>query len=74
MRGYWKFDQSLLDDNLFLTRTESFITDFFRHNIGDPLIVWATFKCAFRGHAIQDSSIKQNKFISKESILTKEID
>jgi exonuclease III len=26
---YWKFNQSLLNDNLFLTRTESFLTDFF---------------------------------------------
>ena len=53
-RGYWKFNQSLLDDKLFRTRTEEFITDFFRHNIGtaDPLTVWDTFKCAFRGHAI----------------------
>jgi exonuclease III len=75
-RGYWKFNQSLLDDKLFRTRTEEFITDFFRHNIGtaDPHIVWDTFKCAFRGHAIQYSSIKQKQFRSKESILTKEIE
>jgi hypothetical protein len=34
---------------------------FFLHNMGttDPLIVWDTFKCAFRGHAIQYSSLKQ---------------
>ena len=53
-RGYWKFNQSLLDDKLFLTRTKSFITDFFRHNIGmaDPLTVWDTFKCAFRGNSV----------------------
>ena len=42
---------------------------FLRHN---PLTVWDTFKCAFRGHAIQYSSLKQKKFRSKESILTKE--
>jgi hypothetical protein len=75
-RGYWKFNQSLLDDNLFITRIEEFITDFFRHNIGtaDPLILWDTFKCAFRGNAIQYSSVKQKQFRSKESILTKEIE
>ena len=61
---------------MFLTRTGEFITDFFRHNIGtaDPLIVWDTFKCAFRGHAIQYSLIKQKQFRSKESILTKKIE
>ena len=32
-RGYWKFNQSLLDNNLFRTRTEEFIIDLFRHNI-----------------------------------------
>ena len=71
-----EFNQSLLDDTLFRTRTEEFTTDFFRHNIGtaDPFIVWDTFKCAFRGHAIQYSSIKQKQFRSKESILTKEIE
>jgi hypothetical protein len=48
----------------------------FRHNIGtaDPLTVWDTFKCAFRSHSIQYSSIKQKQFRSKESILTKEIE
>ena len=61
---------------MFRTRTEEFITDFFRYDIGtaDPLIVWDTFKCAFRGNAIQYSSIKQRQFRSKESILTKEIE
>jgi hypothetical protein len=74
-RGYWKFNQSLLADKLFRSQAEEFITDFFRHNIGtsDPFIVWDTFKCAFRGHAIQYSSIKQKQFRSKVSILTKEI-
>ena len=38
----------------------------------DPLIVWDTFKCAFRGHAFQYSSLKQKQFRSKESILTNE--
>ena len=75
-QGYRKCNQSLLDDNLFITRTEEFITDFSRHKIGtaDPIIVWETFKCAFRGHAIQYSSIKQKQFRSTESILTKEIE
>jgi hypothetical protein len=61
---------------LFITRTKSFITGFFRNNIGteDPLIVWDTFKCAFIGHAVQYSSIKQKQVRSKESILTKEIE
>ena len=69
-QGYWKCNQSLLDDKLFRTRTEEFITDFFRHNIGtaDPLIVWDTFKCSFRGHAIQYSSIKQKQFRSRVHI------
>jgi hypothetical protein len=57
-RGYWKLNQSLLDDNLFLTRTEEFMTDFFRHKIGtaDPLTVQDTFKCAFRGNAFNNSN------------------
>ena len=70
-------NQSLLDGNFyFLTRTEEFITDFLQHNIGtaDPLIVWDTFKCAFRGHEIQYSSLKQKQFRSNETILTKEIE
>ena len=60
---------------MFRTRTEEFITDLFRHNIGtaDTLTVWDTFKCAFRVNAIQ-YSIKQKQFRSKESILTKEIE
>ena len=57
---------------MFRTRTEEYITDFFRHNIGTA--VWDTFKCAFRGNAIQYSSIKQKQFRSKESILTKKIE
>ena len=36
--------------------------------------MYGTLKCAFRGHAIQYSSIKQKQFRSKESILTKEIE
>ena len=69
-RGYWKFNQSLLGDKLFITRTEECITDFFRQQIGtaDPLIEWNTFKCAFRGHAIQYSSIKQKLFRSRVHI------
>ena len=43
-RGYWKFNQSLLDYKMFRIGTGGFITDFFRHNIGtaDPLTVWDT--------------------------------
>lgn len=75
-RGYWKFNHNPLKDNIFITKTKEFITDFFSHNIGsaDPLIVWDTFKCAFRGHSIQYSSLKQKQFISKEKKLTKEIE
>lgn len=31
--GYCVFNQSPLEDNLFLTKTKSFITEFFTHNI-----------------------------------------
>ena len=56
-RRYWKFNHSLLDNNLFLTRGCIFNCIFFKHNIGTayPLIVWDTFKCGVRGHAIQYS-------------------
>ena len=63
-----------MDDNLFLTRTEEFITELFRHGTADPLIVWDTFKCALTGHAIQYSALKQKQCRSKESVLTKEIE
>ena len=43
-RGYWKCNQSLLDENLFLIRTEDFTTDFSQHNIGtaDPPLLYGT--------------------------------
>ena len=45
-RVYWKFNPSLLEDNLVKNKTKSFITEFFQYNIGsaNPLIVWGTFK------------------------------
>jgi hypothetical protein len=69
IKAYWMI-------TCFLTRTESFITYFFRYNTStaDALIVRGTFKRSFRGHAIQYSSIEQKTFRSKESILTKEIE
>lgn len=54
-KGFWKFNQKLLEDHLFMEKTKEFITDFFNWNIksADPLVVWDTFKCVFRGHSIQ---------------------
>ena len=75
-RGYWTFNQSLLDDNLFLTKTKKFINYFFcvQHRYRRSLIVWDTFKCTFKGHSIQYSSLKQKQFRSREIRIIKEIE
>lgn len=75
-QGYWKFNQGLLTDTTFLTKTKEFITYFLLNNTGsgDPLIIWDAFKCAFRGHSIQRSSQKQKCYRSMEKILTTEIE
>lgn len=59
--GYWKFNQKLLDDSLFIEKTKSFLTHFFIDNVGsvNPLIVWDAFKCSFRGYAIKCGSYRQ---------------
>lgn len=75
-RGYWKFNQKLLEDQTFVERTKEFITDFFLYNIGsaDPHTVWDTFKCAFRGHSIQFASQRQKHFRLNELKIKKEIE
>ena len=35
--------------------------------------MWDTFKCTFRGHSIQYSSIIRKQFLAKETRLTREI-
>ncbi len=53
--GFWKFNQSLLQSNLFVENTKTFISEFFKLNIGsaNPHIVWDSFKCSLRGHCIK---------------------
>jgi len=75
-RNYWKFNQTLLTDVNFQQKTEEFIDEFFRFNTGtsDPLTVWDTFKCCFRGHTISFASKKRKEFISKENDIKKHIE
>ena len=74
--GYWKFNQSLLTDDQYITKTKSFITDFFNINIGssDPLTVWDAFKCTLRGHTIAYSSQKIKRLNQAEKNLANEIE
>ncbi len=62
-RGYWKFNQSLLQDAEFVEKTKKFIDDFFANNIdsSNPIIVWEALNCSFRGYAIACSSWKKKK-------------
>ena len=73
--GYWKFNQTLLEDNNFKTETKQFITDFFKYNIGfiDPMERWDMFKCAVRDHTIKFASWKQKQLKNREKDLIKEI-
>ena len=74
--GYWKLNQSLLTDQTFITKTKQCITEYFLHNTdsADPLIVWDSFKCAFRSHSIAFSSRKSKMFKQKETNLIKDIE
>jgi hypothetical protein len=59
----------------FVLREDKGIHTFFApHRYSSCLIVWDTFKCTFRGHSIQYSSLKQKQFRSKEIRLIKEIE
>lgn len=73
--GYWKFNQKLLNDQIFVESTKKFISEFFAINIesANPIIVWEAFKCAFRGHAIKMSSKRQKVNNLKENDIKKEI-
>lgn len=74
-KGYWKFNQSLLEDSNFIIKTKQFISDFFLFNTdsANPHIVWDAFKCAFRGHAIKFSSWKYKQTCNRERILLNEV-
>ena len=74
--GYWKFNQTLLTDQDFVTKAEDFITEFFEVNTGsaaDPLNEWDAFKCAFRGFSIAFASRKLKLFRRQENELLNEI-
>lgn len=75
-RGYWKFNQKLLEDQTFVEKTSNFINDFFSYNIGtaNPHIVWEAFKCAFRGHTIGMASYRKKCFKTMEQDLKTEIE
>lgn len=68
--GYWKLNQSLLTDDMYISKTKFFITDFFTHNIGSS----DAFKCSFRGHTIAFSSRKLKRLKQEENNLVKEIE
>lgn len=74
-KGYWKLNQSLLEDGNFINKTKLFISDFFHFNSGsaNPHSVWDAFKCAFRGHAIKCSSWKHKQNCKKEKTLLNEV-
>lgn len=73
--GYWKFNQTLLQDDVFIKKTKEFINDFFKCNeeSANPLIVWEAFKCCLRGYAFASSSWKKKQINVKEQKLKEEI-
>ena len=73
--GYWQFNQSLLDDKLFLVQTKQIMSEFFKNNVNtaNPQIVWDTAKCFFRGHCIKFSSWRKKQYLMKEKELIDEI-
>ncbi len=74
-RGFWKFNQSLLEDENFISETRQFISDFFVFNNGSANlhIVWDAFKCAFRGHAIKYSAWKYKQKCNRQRILLDDV-
>ena len=80
--GFWKFNLSLLQDDLFAENTKTFISDFFKFNTfsANPHIVRDSFKCSLRGYCIKYSSWKhrlntlyENELIQENKKLNEEI-
>lgn len=59
--GYWKLNQKLLEDLIFVEKTSEFIRELFSHSVGtaNQQVVWEAFKCTFRGHTIKMASYRQ---------------
>jgi len=73
--GYWRLNQEILNDPVFVRETSNFITEFFlfNRNSANPHIVWEAFKCAVRGHIIKFSSWKSKQSRNTEVSLSCEI-
>ncbi len=61
LRGYWKFNNSLLEDSIFIKNIEALATDIFNSEMTDFVSKWEIFKFKFRHLAI-----KRSKEIKKD--------
>ncbi len=55
LRGYWKFNNSLLEDRIFIKNIEALATDIFNSEMTEFLSRWDIFKFKSRNVAIKQS-------------------
>jgi hypothetical protein len=73
-RGFWKFDNSLLEDKNFIKELTSKIKQTEEDNIGtEPTLLWETIKSAIRGECISYNSKRKRKLDNTIQELEKEI-
>ena len=75
-RGYWKFNNSLLNDERYISLITNAIRDFKINNpkhVTNPHIRWDAFKCFIRGSTIQYTSIKRNQTLAFQTALERQI-
>ncbi len=72
LRGYWKFNNSLLEDSIFIKNIEALATDIFNSEMTDFVSKWEIFKFKSRHLAIKRSKeIKKDRDHMETELLDK---
>ena len=71
-RGYWKFNNNLLLDDEYISKTKIVIADYFLNNTAtetNPHTRWEALKCFLRGHTINYSCRKKKMLSMRQDAL-----
>ena len=71
-RGYWKFNNDILNDGQFIAQIKNVIHDFKINNPKghvSPHIMWECLKCIVRGETIKYCSWRKQNFKKQQSLL-----
>ena len=71
-RGYWKFNNNLLLDDEYISKTKIVIADYLLNNTAtesNPHTRWEALKCFLRGHTINYSCRKKKMLFMRQDAL-----